>query len=89
MRIPSLSCWSVGVEKLIRKLWQLSLSSVKNAVPGTTQTLRSVPRFTKSSISIFSGRVHQANSPPSKGLQLIRGAKCSSMAAMSTEDLRR
>ena len=46
-------------------------------------------RFTKSSISIFSGRVHQANSPPSKGLQLIRGAKCSSMAAMSTEDLRR
>lgn len=89
IRVPSRSCPSVGVEKLMRKLWQRSLSSVRNAVPGSTQVLRSAARFTKSSMSTPSGRVHQAKSPPSKGLQLISGWKCSRMASTNTPALRR
>ena len=88
--MPSVSCSSVGVEKLMRKDWQGSLSSVRKAVPGTTHTLCSVAFLTNSSISTPAGRVHQANRPPSKWLQVMpRGLKYRSMASSRMELFRR
>ena len=90
MRIPSCSCSSVGVEKLMRKALQGWVSSVRKAVPGTTQALRSIAALTNSSISTPSGRVHQANRPPSNLLQVMpTGLKYCSMASSRTLLLRR
>ena len=78
-----------ALEKVLKENKNVRFIYTINAVPGTTATFSLMARFTKSSISIFSGSSHQTNIPPSGRTYDTRSPSFSSIRSHIRVILRR